>query len=1387
MIPTRAKGFFSAYLLLAFTYFPHSAWSAEQDVAWTELVNVTATGNDVYKSGGCDSCADAGAISEQSLSQGDGYVQFIVDDSVGLMFAGLNSDNPGTTGSEIDFAIRVQSGIAEVRESGSYIAETGVAAGDVFKIAIEGGHVVYYKNGQSFRTTQNASLGYPLKLDTAFLNSGTGISDAVITSDDAVFWTNVVNAITLGSTIVKSGGCDGCEDAGGSSLQTISSGDGYVEFTIPDAAPMLFAGLGHGDSQLDAGLIDFAIRTQSGSAEVRENGTYIIDTPFVSGDVFRIAIEQGLVKYYHNGQNFYTSGVAPSYPLQFDVVLFGAQAEVANASISSGASSGEFWTDLVNVTAAGTSLQKTSGCDGCSDAGAVSQSTVASGDGYVEFTIGDANKVLYAGLSSGNPGTSASEIDFSIRVQLGNAEVRESGNYRTEVQVANGDVFRIAVESGFVKYYKNGAWFYTSSGTPSYPFLLDTTLQNLDAALSNAAIVAGSGNGGGGDTTAPAAPSISLLASSDTGSSDTDAKTSDSTPTIRAALNGTGGTAPVEGDVVSLYEGSAQVGSATLTSSDILADYVDITSSALGKGSLSFTATVTDGSSNTSGASNALAVTLDTTVPVVASGTVTDASLVLHYTETGTGLANVTPPAGDYSVTKGSANDPVSVTGVTVSTSAQTVTLTLGAAVAAGENVQVSYTPGATTGTDKLQDVAGNEAAALNAYSVTNNTGGDGTAPAAPTISLTVSSDTGSNTTDGKTNDSTPTIQVSFNGTGDTAPVGGDVARLYEGTTEVGSATLTASDITAGYVEITSSALSEGDLSFTATITDGSNNTSAASNALAVTLDTTAPVFANASVNESLLVLNYTESGVGLDGTTPLETDYTVTKGTSNTEVSVADVVVDTATARVNLTLSSAITETDSNILVSYAPLDNRLQDIAGNEAAALNGEAVTNNTGGGAEGGIIDTYPYQGRARVLPSTTIPKGKFTFPAPWNTTGYRITDATDRNTYGDGDESLWIGYSMWPRINNHASLPYLLIYVPLTRWSNPGANPDGHRIYYLHKSTGETGLFGTGATAGLSNRTDGYPFIMGGGGAANYHGEINFWHPTEPFSLVAQNGDTLEKWDVRTQTRTEIIDLSDYGISGSISGHIYFSADGSRVSMLISNDNTVVYDIGSGNPPKVFGSYYGISVDESKMDHSGNYLIVKELPDPAVKVDPDEQHYNVIWDIDSETVWTVLPDRWGAGGHSDRGWNGYVSLDNWTASAVRYIDITTQPDGQGDTTLVYDYSGNWVSGPLHVSWINAKPGDVTNQFWVGNRASSNTTSDYPHVNEIIAGTLDGSKRVLSIAPTFTDMSQGTVSSYYKSPHANVDYTGRYVYWASNLGTGALDVIIAEIPYEKLVGN
>src|SRR5262245_43941086 len=72
------------------------------------------------------------------------------------------------------------------------------------------------------------------------------------------------------------------------------------------------------------------------------------------------------------------------------------------------------WTNPVNASIVNGSLQKTTGCDGCDDAGAISQQALVQGDGFVEFTVGESNTLWTAGFSHGNTDTTYSDIDFAF-------------------------------------------------------------------------------------------------------------------------------------------------------------------------------------------------------------------------------------------------------------------------------------------------------------------------------------------------------------------------------------------------------------------------------------------------------------------------------------------------------------------------------------------------------------------------------------------------------------------------------------------------------------------------------------------------------------------------------------------------------------------------------------------------------------------------------------------------------------------------------------------------------------------------------------------------------------------------------------------------------------
>src|SRR4030095_10654725 len=158
------------------------------------------------------------------------------------------------------------------------------------------------------------------------------------------------------------------------------------------------------------------------------------------------------------------------------------------------------WIHQVNVTVSGDVLQKTGGCDGCDDAGAISEQQIASGDGYVEFSIGETHKLFVAGLGFGDSGTGYSDIEFGFRFNgAGGADVLESGTYAGgDTAYMASDTFRVAVVNGKVQYSRNGVVLLERAKSLQYPLVFDTSLLSVGATVRQATLASVVPNGSGG-------------------------------------------------------------------------------------------------------------------------------------------------------------------------------------------------------------------------------------------------------------------------------------------------------------------------------------------------------------------------------------------------------------------------------------------------------------------------------------------------------------------------------------------------------------------------------------------------------------------------------------------------------------------------------------------------------------------------------------------------------------------------------------------------------------------------------------------------------------------------------------------------------------------------
>jgi len=202
--------------------------------------------------------------------------------------------------------------------------------------------------------------------------------------------------------------------------------------------------------------------------------------------------------------------------------------------------------------------------------------------------------------------------------------------------------------------------------------------------------------------------------------------------------------------------------------------------------------------------------------------------------------------------------------------------------------------------------------------------------PAAPSIALNPLSDSGT-PGDGITNDDTPAIRVTLTGTG---AVAGDTIMIRSGATAVATVEVSASDLSAGYIDVTTASLgTDGAKTLTATLTDAVGNISPASAPLGITIDTTPP---SAPTVTSLTTNDTTPS---ITGTAAAGDTLTVTVNGVTYQVG-ADLVRSGSAWTLTIPAANALAQGTYNVTA-------RLADAADN----FTGDASTNEL-------VVDTTP---------------------------------------------------------------------------------------------------------------------------------------------------------------------------------------------------------------------------------------------------------------------------------------------------------------------------------------------------------------------------------------------------------------------------------------------
>jgi len=399
--------------------------------------------------------------------------------------------------------------------------------------------------------------------------------------------------------------------------------------------------------------------------------------------------------------------------------------------------------------------------------------------------------------------------------------------------------------------------------------------------------------------------------------------------------------------------------------------------------------------------------------------------------------------------------------------------------------------------------------------------------------------------------------------------------------------------------------------------------------------------------------------------------------------------------------------------------------------------------------------------AAVLQALLPVRGPFTFPPPYNTAGVRITNATD---CGGADCVDAVGYSYWRNINNHVGSNQMLMFLGLNR-ARGGPGPS---LFSYDKTSGQVANLG--------------PLFDPSTGRSWHSTEGWYWSMTKPTKIYVDDNSRMLRYDVNTHQYETVFDVAPQFGADKIVWQMHSSDDDKVHSATLRTTTTyemlgcVVYheDTAAFQYFPKIGDF-----NECSVDKSGRWLM--SLEDVDHLYDLEMRIFNLATGTE-RLVW----DQDGAVGHADMGYDYVIGADQWNTfpNAILSWDFTKDPL----SGVLVHHNTDWAApAPDHISHANARAGVPSSQQYACGSGASRANAIWG--NEIICFNMDGSFKVLVVAPVMTDLNAtgGGSDDYVKQPKGNLDLTGQYFIWTSNTGGNRLDAFVVKIPSQVLMGS
>ena len=440
----------------------------------------------------------------------DRDLEFQVGFNAGPLAIGISNSDGGANAASILFCFYISGTQVEILESGvSRWLNNYASLNDVyalsFKIRIKTtGNIEYYIN-DSLIYTSTGTIAAPIYIDGAIYQYKSTFDRIKINSDITFF------NYTEGKGFVNFYGLrnDGTfNNWMYANTKRAILNDGELVYKVPCEDGSTNIGLIPNENEtINPNWAYYGFFIINTELRIREQGADKVSGLSIDvGDILRIAIELGVVKYYRNESLLYQSLLAYKTPLSgflrtyyrwnevspyffkgsVDEVIYSYTGNgLINALGSADVSpilTHTTWTNFYKSEVLKSALIRNN-ANSAWDSGARSKQSF-SGDGYAEFKIKfNTGRNFFFGLGNTDVDQGYADVDFAI-YYLSNGEtyVYESGLNLGLIQVfdptsdAYDAIFKVAVESGVVKYYIDDVLKYTSGVSPTFPLAVDTSM-----------------------------------------------------------------------------------------------------------------------------------------------------------------------------------------------------------------------------------------------------------------------------------------------------------------------------------------------------------------------------------------------------------------------------------------------------------------------------------------------------------------------------------------------------------------------------------------------------------------------------------------------------------------------------------------------------------------------------------------------------------------------------------------------------------------------------------------------------------------------------------------------------------------------------------------------